>query len=308
MDAFIFPGQGSQDVGMGRVFYDAFPQAREVFEEVDESLKQSLSALIFSGSFEDLSRTENTQPALMTVSMAILRVMTDGKPLSEHVSFVAGHSLGEYTAFCAAEALSLSATATLLRARGQAMQRAVPMGEGAMTAILGLPLEAVEKIVATVSDVGICVVANDNCPGQIVISGVTAAVERAGELALQGGARRIVNLPVSAPSHSPLMQPAADEMERLLHDISVKKAVVPVVTNVTAMPVFDAVNARSLLVAQLTQRVRWRESIENLTKLGVTRFIEIGAGKVLTGLVKRICPDAAVAAINGPDDLDAILT
>lgn len=305
MDAFIFPGQGSQDVGMGLAFYEAFPEAREVFEEVDDSLKHKLSNIIFKGTFEDLSLTENTQPALMAVSMAVLRVILNGKFIHEKTSFVAGHSLGEYTAFCAAQALPLSETAILLRVRGQAMQRAVPVGEGAMSAILGLSLEEVEEITKQASQNGICVIANDNCPGQIVISGETAAVANAGALALQKGARRIVELPVSAPSHSPLMMPAAEEMKKHLNETMIKKASVPVVANVTAMPVFDAVNTRALLVDQLTHRVRWRESIENLVELGVTRFVEIGAGKVLTGLIKRICPDVQVSAINIPSDLDA---
>jgi [acyl-carrier-protein] S-malonyltransferase len=309
MQALLFPGQGSQAVGMGQDFFENFATAREVFEEVDDALQQKLTHLIFKGSLEDLSLTENTQPALMAVSMAILRTLmaAQGKPLRDAVSFMAGHSLGEYTALCAAEALSLGDAACLLQFRGQAMQQAVPVGEGAMAALLGLDLSVVEDIVNEAAAGEICVVANDNCPGQIVISGTAAAVARATALAKERGAKRVVELSVSVPSHSPLMQPAAVAMQRALAAITINPAAIPVVTNVTAMPVSHPLNVQEFLIAQLTQRVRWRESIENLVKLGVTTFVEIGAGKVLAGLVKRIAPEARIFTLNTPHDMEDFL-
>jgi len=309
MQALLFPGQGSQAVGMGKEFFENFAIAREVFEEVEEVLHQKLTGLMFNGPLEELSLTENTQPALMTVSMAILRTLVTAQntPLEKTTHFVAGHSLGEYTALCAASALSLADTARLLRVRGQAMQQAVPVGKGAMAALLGLDLLVVEEVVSEATSGEDCVVANDNCPGQIVISGTTEAVARATELAKERGAKRVIELPVSVPSHSPLMQPAALIMQKTLAAITINPATIPVITNVTAMPVSHPLNIQEFLVTQLTQRVRWRESIENLAKLGVTRFVEVGAGKVLAGLVKRIVSDADVFSINTPYDMEDFL-
>lgn len=309
MQALLFPGQGSQAIGMGKEFFENFAIAREVFEEVDEVLHQKLADLIFNGPLEDLSLTENTQPALMTVSMAILRslIAAQNKPLEETTHFLAGHSLGEYTALCAAGALSLADTARLLRVRGQAMQQAVPVGEGAMAAFLGLELSVVEDIVNEAAAGEICVVANDNCPGQIVVSGTRKGVARATEIAKEQGAKRIIELPVSVPSHSSLMQPAALTMQKTLATMTINSATIPVITNVTAMPISHPLNIQEFLVTQLTQRVRWRESIENLVKLGVTTFVEIGAGKVLAGLVKRIAPEASVFSINTPYDMEDFL-
>jgi [acyl-carrier-protein] S-malonyltransferase len=297
---------------MGQVFFENFPAAREVFEEVDDAIKQKLTRLIFNGPMEDLSLTENTQPALMVVSMAILRtfIMAQGKPLHETTSFMAGHSLGEYTALCAAGSLSLGDAARLLRLRGRTMQQAVPPGEGAMSAILGLDLAAVGEIVAkaavTATEDEICVIANDNCPGQVVISGHVGAVDRAIEMVKALG-KRAVKLSVSVPAHSPLMEPASKAMQIALGEISINPTIIPVVANVTAMPISHPLNVQEVLVSQMTQLVRWRESIENLVELGVTQFVEIGSGKVLAGLVKRIAPEASIFSINTPDDMENFL-
>ncbi len=307
--AFIFPGQGSQAVGMGADLAGAFRTAREVFEEVDEALGQKLSALMRDGPIEALTLTENTQPALMTVSVAVSRTLERefGVPI-EKAGFVAGHSLGEYSALCAAGALTLADTARLLRRRGQAMQRAVPVGEGAMAALIGPKTDVAlaEAAAAAGAEVGVCAVANDNNAGNVVISGAAAAVARAIEKAKELGARAIpVN--VSAPFHCPLMQPAADEMAEALAAVAISPPRAFLVANVTARPTNDPEAIRRQLIEQVTGRVRWRESVEWLSgEGGVARFAELGAGKVLTGMVKRTAPDAEAVAVNTPDDLEAL--
>ncbi len=306
--ALLFPGQGSQSVGMGAALADAFPSARAVFAEVDEALGQSLSMLMREGPEDQLTLTENAQPALMAVSMAAIRALKAefGVDVSA-AAYVAGHSLGEYSALAASGALSLADTARLLKLRGQAMQRAVPVGQGAMASLIGpkTDLALAEAAAAAGSEVGVCVVANDNNAGNIVISGEKAAVDRAIEKAKELGARAIP-LNVSAPFHCPLMQPAADEMAAALATATVVAPVTKLVANVTARPETDPEVIRRLLVEQVTGRVRWRESMEWLaTEGGVTRFAEIGSGKVLTGMAKRIAPDAEAVALNTPEDLEA---
>ncbi len=309
MKAFLFPGQGSQSVGMGREVYEAFPCAQDVFHEVDEALSQNLTKIIFEGPEVELTSTENTQPALMTVSLALMRVLEKegGLTLSQYASYVAGHSLGEYAALCAAGSLSLTDTARLLKIRGHAMQKAVPAAEGAMAALLGLDMENVEKIVREAAMGEICEIANDNSPGQVVISGHKGAIERAIELSKTYGAKRSLLLNVSAPFHCALMQPAADHMKEVLSDITIKDPVVPVIDNVTAESVQKGEAFRTLLVQQVTGRVRWRESIAHLADLGVHTLIEVGAGKVLTGLSKRIVPSAETITLNTPHDIEAFI-
>lgn len=306
--ALLFPGQGSQSVGMGAALADAFPSAREVFAEVDDALGQSLSMLMREGPEDQLTLTENAQPALMAVSLATIRALKVefGVDVSA-AAFVAGHSLGEYSALAAAGALTVGDTARLLKLRGQAMQRAVPVGQGAMASLIRpkTDLALAEAAAAAGAELGVCVVANDNNAGNIVISGEKAAVDRAIEKAKELGARAIP-LNVSAPFHCPLMQPAADEMAAALAAATIVAPVVPVVANVTASPEQDAETIRRLLVEQVTGRVRWRESMEWLaTQAGVTRFAEIGSGKVLTGMAKRIAPDAESVALNAAEDLEA---
>ena len=306
--AFLFPGQGSQSVGMGADLADAFAAAREVFQEVDDSLGQKLSKLMREGPIEDLTLTENAQPALMAVSLAVMRVLEKdfGVPVTK-AAFVAGHSLGEYSALAAAGSISLHDTARLLKLRGQAMQRAVPVGAGAMASLIGPKTDVAlaEAAAAAGSEVGVCVVANDNNAGNVVISGDKAAVDRAIEKAKELGARAIP-LNVSAPFHCPLMQPAADEMAQALFSALIVQPRAPLVANVTARPVHDPETIRQLLVDQVTGRVRWRESMEWLAgEGGVPRFAEAGAGKVLSGMAKRIAPDAEAVALNGPADLEA---
>ncbi|PWR20060.1 ACP S-malonyltransferase [Zavarzinia compransoris] len=308
--AFTFPGQGSQAVGMGRELYDAFAAARHVFEEVDDALGEKLSALIFNGPVEDLTLTQNTQPALMAVSVAAARVIEaeSGRKLSAIADFVAGHSLGEYSALAAAGAISVADAARALRIRGQAMQKAVPVGVGAMAALLGVELDVAEAVAREASAGGeVVAAANDNGGGQVVISGNKAAVERASALALERGAKRALPLPVSAPFHCPLMQPAADAMAEALARIEILPPVVPVIANVTAAPVSDPDTIRDLLVKQVTGVVRWRESVLRLKAEGVETLVEVGAGKVLTGLVKRIDKELASATVNTPADVDAFL-
>lgn len=304
--ALIFPGQGSQKVGMGRALSEAFPAARQVFAEVDDALGRHLSRLMFEGPEETLRLTENAQPALMATSIAIMRCLeADGKTLPAIASHVAGHSLGEYTALCAAGALSLVETARLLHLRGSAMQRAVPVGEGAMAAILGLSLEDVESIAAEAAQGEVCEAANDNAPGQIVISGHVAAIERACALARSRGAKRVMPLPVSAPFHCALMAPAAETMRPALANAALAAPRVPLIANVTAAPVVEPETIRELLIAQITGRVRWRESVLAFPGLGITQAVEIGAGKVLSGLVRRISPEVESLSIESPEDLEA---
>ena len=306
--ALLFPGQGSQAVGMGVALADAFQSARDVFAEVDEALGQKLSVLMREGPEDQLTLTENAQPALMAVSVAAVRALKVEFGFdAAAAAYVAGHSLGEYSALAAAGALSLSDTARLLKLRGQAMQRAVPVGKGAMASLIGpkTDLALAEAAAAAGSEVGVCVVANDNNAGNIVISGDKAAVDRAIEKAKELGARAIP-LNVSAPFHCPLMQPAADEMAAALASATIVAPAVPVIANVTARPERDPEAIRRLLVEQVTGRVRWRESMEWMaTEGGVTRFVEVGSGKVLTGMAKRIAPDAESLPLNTPEDLEA---
>ncbi|MFI4975848.1 MAG: ACP S-malonyltransferase [Caulobacterales bacterium] len=306
--AFLFPGQGSQAVGMGADLAGAFAAAREVFEEVDDALGQKLSLLMRDGPIEDLTLTENAQPALMAVSLAVMRVLDRDFGVGvEKAAFVAGHSLGEYSALCAAGALGLADTARLLKRRGQAMQRAVPVGAGAMASLIGPKSDVALAEAAALAggELGVCVVANDNNAGNVVISGAKAAVDRAIEKAKELGARAIP-LNVSAPFHCPLMQPAADEMADALSAVTIKAPRAFLVANVTARPTDDPELIRRQLVEQVTGRVRWRESLEWLAgEGGVTRFAEAGSGKVLTGMVKRIAPDAEGVALNAPADLEA---
>lgn len=306
--AFIFPGQGSQAIGMGQDLAHAFASAREVFQEVDDALNQKLSLLMRDGPEDQLTLTENAQPALMAVSLAVMRTLETEFGIGiGKAAFVAGHSLGEYSALAAAGAISLSDTARLLKLRGQAMQRAVPVGEGAMASLIGPKADVAlaEEAAKAGSAVGVCVVANDNNQGNVVISGDKAAVDRAIEKAKELGARAIL-LNVSAPFHCPLMQPAADEMARALAEATFLAPKAPVVANVTAQPTNDPEVLRGLLVEQVTGRVRWRESMTWMAETGgVTRFAEAGAGKVLSGMAKRIAPDAEAVPLNGPADLEA---
>lgn len=307
--AFIYPGQGSQEVGMGKALAEAFAPAREVFEEVDEALGQKLSAIMFEGPDDTLRLTENAQPALMAVSMAVMRVLQaeGGFVLADRADYVAGHSLGEYSALAAAGALTLADTARLLKIRGQAMQKAVPVGEGAMAALLGLELDDARAVAEAAAAGEVCEAANDNAPGQIVVSGHTAAVERAVELAKTRGAKRAMLLPVSAPFHCALMQPAAAAMAEALARTAIDAPSVPLVANVTAEPVADPDTIRRLLVDQVTGAVRWRESVLYMKDRGVDTMVEAGAGRVLSGLVRRIDRELAVSALNGPADIEEFL-
>lgn len=305
MKAFVFPGQGAQVVGMGKALADAFPAARAVFDEVDAALGENLSALIWEGDAETLTLTRNAQPALMATSLAAMRALeAEGVAISD-AGFVAGHSLGEYSALCAAGALSLSDTARLLRIRGQAMQAAAPVGVGAMAALLGLDFAAAEAVAREAAQGEICQAANDNDPAQVVVSGHKAAVERAVEIAKARGAKRAILLPVSAPFHCALMQPAATAMQAALAEVTIATPAVPVVANVRAEAVSEPEAIRRLLVEQVTGSVRWRESVEWMSARGVTEFWEIGAGKALSGMIRRISKDAACRAIGTPEDVAA---
>jgi [acyl-carrier-protein] S-malonyltransferase len=316
MRAFIFPGQGSQAVGMGKALRDASPVAREVFGEVDEALGQHLFRLMTEGPAEDLQLTENAQPAIMANAIATLRVLEreGGVRLADKADYVAGHSLGEYSALCAAGAFDLSTTARLLKRRGQAMQAAVPVGEGAMAALLGTDLDkaqtiagaAVDLILAEGGEQLVCTVANDNDPSQVVISGHRAAIERAVAMAKDLGAKRAVVLPVSAPFHCPLMQPAADAMDAALADARIAAPLVPVFANVDAVAIADPGAIRVALVQQVTGMVRWRESVLAMVDAGVTQFVEFG-GKVLSPMVKRIAPDVAAISVVTMDDIEDLL-
>ena len=302
--AFVFPGQGAQTIGMGKALSDAYPAARAVFDEVDAALGEKLSMLIWEGEIETLTLTRNAQPALMATSVAALRALeAEGFGLSG-VAFVAGHSLGEYSALCAAGSLSLPDTARLLRLRGQAMQAAVPVGVGAMAALLGLDFAAAAEVAAEAAEGEVCQAANDNDPAQVVVSGHKAAVERAVEIAKAKGAKRAILLPVSAPFHCALMQPAAEAMAEALAGIAIAAPVVPLVANVRAEAVSDPETIRRLLVEQVTGSVRWRESVEWMVGNGVTGFWEVGAGKALSGMIKRIVGgEVALRAVGTPEDV-----
>ena len=310
--AFVFPGQGSQSIGMGKALAETYPVASQVFAEVDNALGQRLSALMFDGPEAELTLTANAQPALMAVSLAVARVLETeaGLDFARDARFVAGHSLGEYSALAATGALSLEDAAKLLRIRGQAMQRAVPVGEGAMAAILGLDMAQVSAIaMQAASDLylhgAICQAANDNGGGQVVISGTKAAVERAMELAKAKGAKRTLPLPVSAPFHCALMQPAADAMAAALAGVAIRRPKAPLVANVSATAIDDPADIRASLVAQVTGAVRWRESVLYMAHQGVGNFVEIGAGKVLSGLIKRIVEGVATLSVGAPADVEA---
>ncbi|MBV8526126.1 MAG: ACP S-malonyltransferase [Acetobacteraceae bacterium] len=312
--AFIFPGQGSQAVGMGRDLAAAFPAARELFEEVDETLKQRLSKLMIEGPAEALTLTENAQPALMAMSLAVLRVLEreGGLTLARMAAVVAGHSLGEYSALAAAGSFSVADAARLLRLRGQAMQKAVPPGEGAMAALIGVEMEHAKELCAEAApdpetgDSQVIEPANDNGGGQVVISGHRAAIERAVEIARGRGIKRAMLLPVSAPFHCALMRPAADEVAEALEKTPPQPPRVPLIANVTAAKTTDPEEIRDLLIRQVTATVRWRESVQAMTEIGVDSFIELGAGKVLTGLVRRIAPEAKTAAAGTPAEIEAL--
>jgi [acyl-carrier-protein] S-malonyltransferase len=312
--AFVFPGQGSQAVGMGRELADAFPIARQTFEEVDDALSQRLSKLMFEGPVEELNLTENTQPALMAVSLAVFRVLVDlgMKPLPQVAQFVAGHSLGEYSALAAAGAFSVADTARLLKKRGQAMQQAVPVGVGVMAAILGADLDAAAAIAeaAQANPDGapeVCQTANDNAPGQVVLSGHKTAVERAIKIAAEKGFRRAILLPVSAPFHCRLMQPAADAMAEALATATISPIAVPVISNITAAPTTTPAEIRRLLVEQVTGMVRWRESVLAMKAAGIDRIVELGSGKVLAGLVKRIDSEIIGSSVGTAADIETLL-
>jgi [acyl-carrier-protein] S-malonyltransferase len=305
--AFVFPGQGAQTIGMGKDLAEAYPEARAVFEEVDDALGEPLSDLIWEGDLDTLTLTQNAQPALMATSIAAVRALEAEGIGMERASFVAGHSLGEYSALCAAGVLSLADTARLLRIRGIAMQEAVPVGLGAMAALLGLDFAAVRDVANDAAQGDVCEAANDNDPGQVVVSGHKAAVERAVELAKARGAKRAVMLPVSAPFHCALMAPAADVMDKALSDVSFGVPTVPVVPNVRAQACSDPTELRALLVEQITGAVRWRESVAWMAGQGVTEIWEIGAGKALSGMVRRIDRSVATRALGMPTDVKAVL-
>jgi len=305
MRALVFPGQGAQAVGMGRALAEGWPAARAVFDEVDAALGEKLSALIWEGDVETLTLTRNAQPALMATSMAAMRALEAEGVAVTDAAFVAGHSLGEYSALCAAGSLTVADAARLLRVRGEAMQSAVPVGQGAMAALLGLDFAGAAEVAAEAAQGEVCVAANDNDPAQVVVSGHRGAVERAVEIAKAKGAKRAILLPVSAPFHSPLMQPAAEVMAEALAGVTLRVPAVPLVANVRAAAVTDPEEIRALLVQQVTGSVRWRESVEWMAAQGVTEVWEIGAGKALSGMVRRILPEAATRAVSTPEDARA---
>jgi [acyl-carrier-protein] S-malonyltransferase len=307
--AFVFPGQGSQDVGMGKALAEAFPVARAVFEEVDAALGQKLSQLMFEGPKDQITLTENAQPALMAHSVAVMRVLAKehGLDLAKTAKFVAGHSLGEYSALAAAGAISLADTARLLKLRGQAMQKAVPVGEGAMTALLGVGLDVARRIAADAAQGDVCDIANDNEPTQVVLSGHKRAIDRVAEAGKPHGLRRAIPLPVSAPFHCALMKPAADAMRTALAGIDIKAPVVPVMCNVLAAPISDPAEIRQRLVEQVTGTVRWRACVQAMAAAGVTTLIEAGTGKVLAGLAGRIDKSLKALSVGAPGDIDAAM-
>lgn len=307
--SLVFPGQGSQAVGMGQALAGAFTEAREVFQEVDDALGQHLTKLMFEGPADDLKLTENAQPALMAVSIAVIRVLEkQGKyKLPEAAKYVAGHSLGEYSALCAAGSLTLSDTARLLKKRGLAMQQAVPVGIGTMAALIGVDLPVAQEIANAAAQGEVCTAANDNAPGQVVISGHVAAVDRAIAIAAERGFKRSVKLPVSAPFHCSLMQPAADVMKKALAEVSIKSPIVPLIANVIAEAVGDAETIRELLVQQVTGAVRWRESVLYMKAHGVQQMVECGAGTVLAGLTKRIDKEIYAVSMHTPEEVDSFI-
>ena len=305
--AFVFPGQGAQTIGMGKALADAYPAAQAVFDEVDEALGEKLSNLIWEGDIAELTLTQNAQPALMATSIAAMRALEAEGVAITQAAFVAGHSLGEYSALAAAGSLTVADTARLLRTRGQAMQSAVPVGEGAMAAILGLDLDAVRAVAEEAAQGEVCQAANDNDPTQVVVSGAKAAVERAAEIAKEKGAKRAVMLPVSAPFHCALMQPAADVMAEALAAVEIKAPAVPLVANVRAEAVTDPDLIRQLLVEQVTGSVRWRESVQYMAAQGVTEVWEIGAGKALSGMIRKIDREIASKAVGTPDDVTKVI-
>ena len=307
--AFVFPGQGSQAVGMGKSLADSFPSARAVFDDVDSALNQKLSDIIWNGPEAELTLTENAQPALMAVSMAVMRVLETeySITLATHAKFVAGHSLGEYSALAAAGTFSLADTARLLKVRGKAMQAAVPVGQGAMAALLGLDFATASAVAHEAAQGDVCQAANDNSDGQVVISGSKQAVDRACEIAKAKGAKRAILLPVSAPFHCALMQPAADAMREALSQVKMNAPVVPVIANVAAGPVTDPVVIRSKLIAQVTGTVRWRECVAYMVAHDVKMFVEVGAGKILTGLAKKNAPEALAMNAGTPDEIVALV-
>lgn len=306
--AFTFPGQGSQTVGMGKDLADAFPEAKAVFDEVDEALGEALSSIMWDGPEDTLTLTANAQPALMAVSLAVVAVLkAKGHTVAGSATYVAGHSLGEYSALAAAESLTIADTARLLRLRGMAMQEAVPVGQGAMAAILGLSVDQASQIAAEASQTGVCDVANDNATGQVVLSGAKEAVDKAIELAKAAGSKRAILLPVSAPFHCRMMQPAADKMAGALAETAIKAPSVPLVSNVLADAITDPDAIRTRLVEQVTGTVRWRESVEWLAGQGVSTLVELGSGKVLSGLVRRIDRSLVAIAVGGPGDIDGLI-
>ena len=307
MRAFIFPGQGSQSVGMGKDFAEAFASAREVFSEVDDALNQRLSRLIWQGPDSDLELTEDAQPAIMAYSMSIVRVLEQeaGLDIARHARLAAGHSLGEYSALCAVGAFTLADTARLVRIRGQAMQAAAPRGTGGMTALIGIGIDEASEAVAAAAELGVVVIANDNAPGQVVISGENAALEKAVEIAKQKGAKRAIPLPVSTPNHSPLLKSAGERMREALEIMVIRPPAVPVISNVTAEPVTEPETIRKLLVEQITSRVRWRETVAAFRASEVAATVECGGNKVLTGMVRRIDKELETFSIDSPQDLES---
>jgi len=306
MRAFVFPGQGAQTIGMGKALADAYPASKAVFDEVDEALSEKLSDLIWEGDIETLTLTANAQPALMATSMAAMRALEAEGVTMDHVDYVAGHSLGEYSALAAAGAFQVGDAARLLRTRGEAMQSAVPVGVGAMAVLLGLNFDAAQAVAREAAQDDVCQAANDNDPSQVVVSGDKAAVERAVEIAREQGARRAMLLPVSAPFHCSLMAPAAEVMAQALAEVEIERPAVPVVANVLAKSVSDPATIRSLLVEQVTGSVRWRESVSWMAENGVTSTVEVGAGKALTGMIRRIHKEMATANVGTPEDVSAV--
>ena len=306
--AFLFPGQGSQEIGMGKALADAFAPARRIFEEVDDALSQKLSKIMWEGPESDLILTENAQPAIMAASLAVIAVLKEaGLDLSRHARLVAGHSLGEYSALAAAGAFTLADTARLLKIRGQAMQSAVPVGEGAMTALIGADIETAEAVAKEAAQGQVCVIANDNAPGQVVLSGNKAAIDRASDIAKAKGVKRAIPHYDSAPFHCSLMQPAADAMHDALAKVTIRPPALPVLANVTAQETAEPETIRRLLVEQVTSRVRWRESLLALRSLGVTGTVELGGNKVLTGMVKRTDKDLQTVTLDTPADIEAFI-